>query len=68
MALYGHPRRPIFGKLDPRTIARDDTKVRFMDAKAEQIGNIMFERRRIHLIYGHDPAHTQRIAFAYTKM
>src|SRR3546814_17130487 len=36
MPLYGLPRRPIFWKLDPRTIARDDTEVRFMDARAEQ--------------------------------
>src|SRR3546814_9118542 len=36
MPLYGLPRRPIFWKLDPRTIARDDTEVRFMDARAEK--------------------------------
>ncbi len=36
MRLYGLPRRPIFWKLDPRTIARDDTEVRFMDARAEK--------------------------------
>src|SRR3546814_20026710 len=36
MQLYGLPRRPIFWKLDPRTIARDATEVRFMDARAEK--------------------------------
>src|SRR3546814_8516185 len=36
MPLYGLPRRPIFWKLDPRTIALDDTEVRFMDARAEK--------------------------------
>lgn len=42
MTLYGPPRRPIFWKLDPRTIARDDTKVTKLHARGEQIGNIGF--------------------------
>lgn len=47
MTLYGPPRRPIFWKLDPRTIARDDTKVRFMDAKAEQMGRAAERNKKV---------------------